>query len=486
MVPVKALVALVLFAAAAWPQCRVPVWSDEFDDPAIDRSKWSFQTGAGGWGNHELENYTDRPENAAVRDGRLIITARREEYEGSHYTSARLRTIRKGDWRYGRFEARMRLPVAQGMWPAFWMMPTDSLYGGWPASGEIDIMELIGKFPSRVYGTLHTVNGQGQHVSYGEQIDLASSTFADDFHVFAAEWDPGHLALFLDDQPYNVLDTPFANGGTWPFDQRFHIILNLAVGGDWPGSPDGAAPFPQILEVDSVRVFQKPEDIAIAGPVLVETGTSGVVYQVPSLPGAAYRWTAPDGAAIDGAADSNAVTVNWSDAGGTLTLHLTTACGETDLLLPVTVSANLWLNPAFDDGLRYWSTRAAQSGQAAFSISPDAPDGFSKSARIEVLRAGTNPWDVQLMRPDVPLTASQSYRLTFQGRSLAGPRTLSVAFIDSRDYSGYASRTFALGAGWQQFVYEFRAPATAPAQMNLDLARDTGVYEFTGFRFEKI
>lgn len=240
------------------------VWSDEFDQPdgsLPDEGKWNYAVGAGGWGNGESEYYTDhRAENASIQHGMLVIKAIKEDYLGQSYTSARLTTQRKGDWVYGRMEVRAKLPEGQGIWPAIWMMPTDSVYGGWPRSGEIDIMELLGHEPSRVYGTLHYGN---PHASQGTRYDLAGSRdFSDDFHVFAIEWEPKIIRWYVDDDQYFSVSSWFTSDDEIrpfpaPFDQRFYLLLNVAVGGHWPGEPDQTTKFPQQMTVDYVRIYQK-------------------------------------------------------------------------------------------------------------------------------------------------------------------------------------------------------------------------------------
>ncbi len=237
------------------------VWADEFDGPdgsPPDPMKWNHSTGGSGWGNGELERYTDTIENAYISNGMLVIEARQETAMGRNYTSARLNTIVWGQWKYGRFEIRARLPNTQGIWPAFWLLPANARYGHWPAGGEIDIMELIGREPGRVYGTLHYGN---PHESTSGYYDLpAGQTFADDFHVFALEWEPGELRWYVDGTLYLTADEWFTSGdGDFPapFDQEFYLILNMAVGGYWPGSPDSTSVFPQFLYVDYVRVYQE-------------------------------------------------------------------------------------------------------------------------------------------------------------------------------------------------------------------------------------
>jgi beta-glucanase (GH16 family) len=242
------------------------VWSDEFNGPndsAVDQSKWVFDVGGEGWGNQELEFYTSRPQNVFVREGNLVIEARRENYTGPdkvsrNYTSARLKTAGKFSQAYGRFEARIKIPSGQGMWPAFWMLGDDIEKAGWPACGEIDIMENIGKEPSMVHGSIH---GPGYVGADGIEAHYAlpgNRRFADDFHVFAVEWEPNAIRFYVDDELYVTRTrADLRPGWKWVFDHPFFLLLNLAVGGDWPGNPDASTGFPQTMLVDYVRVYRR-------------------------------------------------------------------------------------------------------------------------------------------------------------------------------------------------------------------------------------
>lgn len=230
---------------------------DEFDtDDVIDTSIWGFNvgTGANGWGNNELQYYTDRTENASVQNGMLLITARKEDYQGSGYTSARLLTQNKFDQTYGRFEARIKVPYGQGMWPAFWLLGADVDEVGWPQCGEIDIMENRGNEPTLVSGTVH-----GPGYSGGESISksytLTNDRYDTGFHIFGIEWGPEYINYYIDDVLYNQI-TPEDVTGEWVFDHPFFIIINLAIGGDYGGAPTAETVFPQSMLVDYVRVYK--------------------------------------------------------------------------------------------------------------------------------------------------------------------------------------------------------------------------------------
>ena len=240
------------------------VWRDEFDGPngsMPDPNKWSVVRDGSGFGNQELEYYTDRPSNLHIEDGHLVITAIRENYTGQDgisraYTSGRLQTAGHFEQKYGRFEARIKVPKGQGIWPAFWMLGGDVTPAGWPACGEIDIMENVGFEPSKIHGTLHGPGYSGNNPLTGAYTLPNSERISDDFHVFAAEWSPDAIRFYVDDHLYETQTVnSIPSSKRWVFDHPFFILLNVAVGGAWPGNPDSATPFPATMLVDYVRVY---------------------------------------------------------------------------------------------------------------------------------------------------------------------------------------------------------------------------------------
>jgi len=275
------------------------VWNDEFNDSTIDPKKWSFEENCWGGGNNEQQCYTHRKSNAYIKDGKLNIVAKKGHFTGSAspdgkssktkslpYTSARLRTMNKGDWKYGRIEVRAKLPSGQGTWPAIWMLPTDWVYGNWAASGEIDIMESVnlktpstetgaksGDLESRVFGTLHYGRNWPNNVFTGQATHLPDNANpADDYHTYAIEWEKGEIRWYIDGVHYatqksdgwysqSVKDGVItSNGPEAPFNQKFHLLLNVAVGGNWAANANlggiDASVFPQTMSVDYVRVYQ--------------------------------------------------------------------------------------------------------------------------------------------------------------------------------------------------------------------------------------
>lgn len=256
---VLALLVLLAGSGSAFAG-RQLVWADEFDGTAINPAHWTFDTGNGreGWGNNELENYTSRPENAYVTNGLLHIVARKESYGGHSYTSARLKTKDRFSRTYGRFEFRAKLPPGQGYWPALWLMPQASVYGGWAASGEIDVMENKGSTPETVLGTIHFGGRWPSNTfSHGPAYTFPAGDSATNFHTYAVEWTTNSFKWYVDDHLYETQTTWWSSGGPYPapFDQPFFIIMNLAVGGKFGGDPDARTLFPGEVQVDYVRVY---------------------------------------------------------------------------------------------------------------------------------------------------------------------------------------------------------------------------------------
>jgi beta-glucanase (GH16 family) len=232
-------------------------WADEFDGTSLNENFWNYEIGNNnGWGNNELQYY--KKENTSVKDGYLIIQAKPENFSGQNYTSSRLTTQNKFNFKYGRVDIRAALPKGQGIWPALWMLGKNITTVNWPKCGEVDIMEMVGGNSGNgsdktTYGTAHWDNN-GSHAQYGGNTKLASGVFNDEFHVFSIVWDAKKIAWLLDDVQFHVIDTTPV--GLSEFQEEYFLLVNLAVGGDWPGKPDGTTVLPQQLVVDYIRVFQ--------------------------------------------------------------------------------------------------------------------------------------------------------------------------------------------------------------------------------------
>lgn len=258
---IRLCLGLGLLSVSALPATppRKLLWSDEFSGPAgvkPDPSKWTYDLGGNGWGNKELEDYTNKPENASLDGkGHLVIQARKDP--DGRITSARIKTQGRFSFTYGRVEARMKLPVGQGMWPAFWMLGNNIAKVGWPACGEVDIMENLGREPAIAHGTIHGPGYSGKG-GISAQYELPGEpALSDAFHVYAVDWTPHRIAFSVDGHVYSTVTPASLPPGTkWVYNHPFFLLVNLAVGGAWPGNPDASTTFPQKLIVDYVRVYQ--------------------------------------------------------------------------------------------------------------------------------------------------------------------------------------------------------------------------------------
>lgn len=264
--PVLSSILLLVLAVFSFCQSKESsmklVWSDEFDyEGAPNPTLWDYDEGNGcpslcGWGNNELQYYTNREENLRVEDGKLVIEVHIENYKGSAYTSAKLRSKDEGFWQYAYIEVRAKLPFGRGTWPAIWMLPKENIYGGWPKSGEIDIMEHVGYDPGVVHGTVHT---EAFNHSIGTQVGKQTVVmdFDTNFHVYAINWTENRIEFFVDGIKYQEFKNNGDGPAAWPFDHPFYLVLNVAVGGNW-GGVEGVddAIWPQRMEVDYVRVYE--------------------------------------------------------------------------------------------------------------------------------------------------------------------------------------------------------------------------------------
>lgn len=340
--------AVYLLAGMLYSQCPTLVWSDEFNSNGLDLTKWSYQVGDGcdinlcQWGNNELQWYTSNQQNVEVSDGTLKIKALRQTLNNRNYTSGRIRSINKGDFKYGRIEARMKLPIGQGIWPAFWMLPTDNVYGGWPKSGELDIMEYLGHEPNKVHATLHFGNPWPNNSSTTKSYSKPVSKLSDGFHEIVLEWKENEIKWFIDGYLYSTKTNFDLNGHTWPFDQKFHLLLNLAVGGNWPGNPNSSTLFPQTFEIDYVRVYDMVGGPHLTGNTQVLAGTKNAEYTIQNLPiGAATSWTVTEGMTIKSGQGTNKLVIDFGSKSGQIKANVKSNCREYNLELEVLVQQGL-------------------------------------------------------------------------------------------------------------------------------------------------
>lgn len=431
------------------------VWNDEFDGNSLDLTKWGYQYGTGleygldGWGNSELEYYTDRPENVRVEDGKLIITAIREEtpYEGMEYTSGRIRTMTAEDEElfsitYGRIEARIKMPYGEGLWPAFWMLPVDdSIYGGWAASGEIDIMEARGRRTNLVEGTLHYGKVWPNNTYKGGACEFPGEKDITDYHVYALDWSPEEISWYVDGYCYYRTDSWFSQGkasgadytSPAPFDVPFYILLNLAVGGTFDPEADvSKGEFPKEMEVDYVRVYQKeegyPEAAEAEDTVIDSRDTEGY---------AKYAAAYTDGEFI---ADKEFATMN------------TEAIKNTDTGV---VADN-----------KDWQFAVGNFGGAATAAVEELEEG--SFARIDITSGGNQTYAVQLIQ-HLPVIEGYAYQVSFDAKA-SGQRKFVVSPSGDGDNSWvkYDSREFTADTEMGSYSFTFKMNNTTDPTSRLE------------------
>jgi len=352
--------------------CYELIWSDEFNYSGLpDSTVWYFEEGGNGWGNNELQYYTSkRIENAHVENGNLTIEARKENYNGRQYTSARLITYPTNHtWKYGKIEAKIKLPYGQGIWPAFWALGNGIFENTpWPACGEIDIVELVGGGEGRddkIYGTMHyDDNG---HAEYGGSYQLPTGIFADAFHIFSIEWTSSQIKWFIDGIQFHSATITAIELSE--FQKNFFLLLNVAVGGNWPGSPDATTVFPQKMIVDYVRVYQLNSQPEIIGDTLIYKAQKDIIYKTVESENFTYNWNVPSGANITEGQGTNTIHVTWGCDTGSVACQMTTLCNTYDLTLSVKTKSikisgtekveefsdnNKYFLPALNETTYYW------------------------------------------------------------------------------------------------------------------------------------
>jgi beta-glucanase (GH16 family) len=333
------LLLLIFFTSSISAQCPKLVWSDEFDGSTLNSANWSYEIGDAcdqgfcGWGNNELQYY--RSQNTSVKDGFLTITARKESFGSRQYTSSRIRTKNLVDIKYGRIEARMKMPIGRGIWPAFWMLPTENIYGGWPKSGEIDIMEYLGHEPQKIHGTLHYGQDSPNNRSTSASFTTNGKGFNEDFHDYAIEWNATSIKWYIDGYLYSTKTTQDLGGSFWPFIQKFHLLLNLAVGGNWPGSPDFSTVFPQEYIVDYVRVYDLVDQPYLSGNQSAESGSAQGYLINNAKANTTYTWTVPADVKILSGQGTNALNVQWGPTSGKIIVEVKNDCGTRKYSLDV-------------------------------------------------------------------------------------------------------------------------------------------------------
>ncbi len=489
---IKYFLALILYITSTYvgqAQCWNLVFEEQFNGTSLDLNTWEYQIGGSGWGNNELQYYTNGA-NVEVSGGTLKIIAKKDlanQYPANAYTSSRIRTINKADFRYGRMEARIKMPTGQGIWPAFWMMPTGDVYGGWPSSGEIDIAEYLGHDTNTIHGTCHYGNSPGDKSSSGSSYDLPSGTYDAGFHVFAIEWESNVLRWYMDGQLYHAISNshPDFSNYTWPFVQDFHFILNLAVGGNWPGSPDASTVFPQTYEIDWVRVYQELPDVQIAGPAMIEPYTTAQTYSVLDISGATYNWSVPADAQIISGQGTHEIVVNLGNTSGDIEVDVNTPCGMVSQTFYTDISPNMLVNYGFEDGTQNWGMNQFNGASANFNLDNTQAQEGSIAMCVDVQNIVANFWDIQLGRSDVNLVAGEHYTLSFWAKADQNGKDLDISFIHPTNFTTYIYRNIIITDSWAEYTIEFTSPVTRNVLFNIDLGDETGETCFDDFSFAK-
>lgn len=433
------------------------VWSDEFNGSAVDPQKWKFEIGNGqttvdgvttgnpGWGNGELEYYTSRPENAKVQDGKLVITPLKEEYEGLQYTSARLKTADLFSKKYGKFEARIKLPTGKGLWPAFWMMPQSSAYGTWAASGEIDIMEGKGSRPNNVSGAIHYGEQWPNNTYTGKEYSFPESGRIDQYHTYGLEWEPGEIRWYVDGQLYQTqndwfsksANQPANNAYPAPFDQPFYMILNLAIGGHFDGNPTDETVFgsANTMEVDYVRVYE----------------LTGREYRTPVPPSPAKEEYL-SGSKLPQPPDNDLV------YNADFTEPLT--AGDPGMGTPNTAHWAFYQDPG-----------------AAGAVSIDSIGG-TNYAKVSISNAGGNVYSIQ-PQAIVSLAKGRSYKLSFDAKTEPdSTRSMTVKLTGgaSRGFTAYSQGLTANLTGTMQhyeMMFQMKQDSDIAARIEFNLGQES-------------
>jgi len=379
-------------------------------------------------------------------------------------------------------EARILLPAGAGFVPAFWMMPADDRYGWWPCSGEIDIMEHPTTVtPPTIYGTAHARSYSsftGSAPKSGS-VQLADAELA--YHVYAVEWTPDTISYFVDQSKYFSVTNDHGGSASWPFDQPFYIILNLAVGGGWVGAPPAGLTFPITMSVDYVRAYQYVPDTQIAGPDFPYLNTLGATYTMPAISGASYEWTVPSPAVLASGQGTRSATVNWGVTGGSMTCAVTGPAGATTASMSVTVSNNLLRNPGFEKGVKYWKTAGSSGAMIPFDLDSTTHAPGNRSAKAIITNLPANPWDIQMTQSGFALTSGKQYELKVTARADSAGRKCNVSVINAQNYTVYGSVSLTLSTTWTTYTTQFTMAQSVPATLSVDLGVHTGTYYLDDF-----
>ena len=477
---IKSILILIVlnFSASIYPQDWELVGGDEFNISTIDQTMWGFEVGPT---SETLHYYTARSDNAKIVDGKLQIIALKENYQGFNYTSALLKTQNKFNFRYGRIEARIKLPQTTGFVPAFWLLPQKSQYGYWPLSGEIDVMEHPTN-QDRIFGTCHCWKYSyftGTMLPAGGSIQVMDSETA--FHIYAVEWTPDKIDFFVDDQKYYTFNNEYSGFKAWPFDQSFYILLAIGVGGGWVGPPDASTVFPGIMEVDYLRVYQNLSDVSISGADYLPIYTKGSTYSLPSIDGATYSWNVSGDAKIVSGQYTNSIVVDWNIFSGNVEAEMTKAGSTFNYEFPVIVSNNLLKNYGFEKGVEHWYQTRPYPGDIEFNLDSQDPHSGNNCINIDVKSSSINPWDIQLSQRHLTLESGKQYNASFWAKANNSGSKITAAIINSSTFASFAIKEFTLTETWTKYELNFSQSITVTGQFNIDMGGHLGSYYLDDF-----
>ena len=466
-----------------------PVWCDEFDvDGLPDPTRWGYDVGGGGWGNQELQFYTrENLNNVFIEDGILNIRAVRENVGSNPYTSARLVTKYRGDWLYGRIQVKAKMPSGRGVWPAIWMLPTNWLYGNWPASGEIDIMEYVGYDPGIVHGTIHT--GAYNHM-INTQIGFRRNvpTVETEFHVYEMIWEPGMIELFIDGDRFARFgfnpDTTIniENSDAWPFDDAFHLILNLAIGGTWGGLRGvDESVFPQTMQVEYVRVFQRDYQALAQTP---PQAVSNPVLQQTTFNSARFKWNKVDGdivshyniyvnGELNGRTTVNAFRVKGLAPDTTVTIEVE-AVNFNDQRSP-----RVALQATTDPVRSVLERVQAQAFDNMSGVRTEPTEDTTGNLNVGWIDTG------DFLEYELEVPEAGTYQITYRVASLNGGGQIAI-FTGSRRFP-YTVTEVPNTGGWQTWTSVTSEPFELPAGVfTFRLRADQGGFNLNYFDFTKV
>jgi beta-glucanase (GH16 family) len=420
-------------ASAQSSDCARLVWSDEFDTPgAPDPARWNFETGGGGWGNNELQFYTNSRDNSYISNGTLKIHARKSQ--NGTWTSARMVTSGKASWKYGRFEIRAKLPAGRGTWPAIWMMPQSPAYGIWPRSGEIDIMEHVGYDMNKIHGTIHTeAYNHKSGTQKGGSITLPQVN--NQFHIYAIEWTVSEIRWYANNQLYFTFKNENKTYREWPFDQAFFLILNIAIGGDWGGA-QGIDPnlAEALMEIDYIRIYSTTiVPPVISGPELVNPG-SEIILSTPELGDLRYKWNLPEGVTLVSGEGTGTILVRWNDQPGIVTVDAFNAC-DTVRSNPFSIQlrskpiGEFWQIPFTGaEGNILWKSVAGEGNQITLSMEYN---DLKINYNIQV--PGANPYIYYDFPAITDLTSHREMWLQTMAAAGQLPGNIRIDLVDSNN-----------------------------------------------------